>query len=327
MSRTQYYLRRTIQTALLIAGVSVVLFTLFRLMPGSYLTTLTNPSMTPEQIERLREMWGLNDPIYIQYISWVRNLATGNAGTSLAYGEPVLGLVGNALRNSFVLALPGILGAFAVGSLYGTLLGLKQESWIDRYGPLPPTLVGVTPDFFMAMILLTVFSGWFNVFPAGGMASLDILTSTSGWQIYTTGSFWVHYVLPFATIVLGYLYYPALIMRGSIIDVKDQEFTKYQRAVGLAKWDRIKNIMKHASLPVITTLPASTSRAISGLVLIELIFNWPGIGTLLFESVLARDTPVIQFMFLIIAVWIIVGNFVVDIFYTVIDPRISLGEE
>lgn len=326
MSRVEYYVRRIVHTVILIFAVSVGLFTLFKMMPGSYLTTMTGGGTSPEQLEQLREMWGLDQPLYVQYYSWMSNLVMGNAGKSLAYGQPVVTLVANAIRNSFILALPGILGAFVLGSLYGTLMGLKQESWIDRYGPIPPTLVGVTPDFFMGIILLTVFTGWFNIFPSGGMASLDIMTKMDGWEIYTTGNFWLHYVLPFLTIVLGYLYYPALIMRGSIIEVKDQEFTKYQYAVGLGKWERIRNIMKHASLPVITTLPSSTSRAISGLVLIELIFNWPGIGTLLFESVLARDTPVIQFMFLLIAVWIIFGNFAVDIFYTVVDPRITLGD-
>lgn len=326
MSRLEYYARRVVHTVFLIFVVSVGLFTLFKLMPGSYTTSMLGPGTSPEQAEQLREMWGLNDPLYVQYYRWVTNLLTGSAGMSLAYQKPVVDLVSEAIRNSMILALPGILGAFVVGSLYGTLMGLKQESWIDRYGPIPPTLVGVTPDFFMGIILLTIFTGWLDLLPAGGMASLDLITQGLGWRIYLTGSFWTHYVLPFLTIVLGYLYYPALIMRGSVIEVKDQEFTKYQRACGLGTWKRVKNVMKHASLPVITTLPASTSRALSGLVLIELIFNWPGIGQLLFQSVLSRDTPVIQFMFLLIAIWIIVGNFVIDIFYTLIDPRITLGE-
>lgn len=327
MSKIQYYVRRLVVTVFLIFSVASFLFIAFRLMPGDYATVMAGGGASPAELEEIRESWGLNDPLYVQYYEYMRNLASGNLGTSRVSNEPVWSYIREPLMNSLILVIPAILVAFVIGSVYGALLGTKSGTAFERYGILPPTIAGTTPNFFIGILLLLLFSSVFDLFPVGGMASYETYSAIdSHYEIYLTGDFWKHYVLPFTTIVLTFLYYPALIMRGSVIDVKGQEYTYFQRIAGLPSKTRFKHLMKHSSLPVITLLPAQTATAISGLVLIETVFNWPGIGTLLFESVLSRDTPTIQFLFLIVAVWIIVGNFIVDIFYTVIDPRITIED-
>ncbi|MFC6724097.1 ABC transporter permease [Halobium palmae] len=327
MSRLSYYGQRVVMSILLVFAIATFLFFSFRLMPGDYATLLLQQGASPEQVESVRESWGLNDPLYVQYLRWMFNMFTGDAGTSRQFSRPVVEVVGTAVRNSMILALPGVLVAFVIGSLYGALMGIKPGSRFERYGIIPPNLVGTTPDFFIAILLVYVFASTLGLFPTGSMLSIEAQKSVSGWRIYTTGSFWYHYVLPFSTVVIKYMYYPAMVMRGSVVEVRNQEFATYQRLLGLSSWTRFKHLMKHASLPVITVLPSVTARAISGLVLIEIVFNWPGVGALLFNSVIARDTPVIQFLFLLVAIWIVLGNFVVDVFYTLIDPRITVEGE
>ncbi|GGM59901.1 peptide/nickel transport system permease protein [Halarchaeum rubridurum] len=327
MSQLYYYARRTVVSVLLIFAIATFLFFAFRFMPGDYATLLLQQGASPEQVAKVRQMWGLDQPLYVQYFKWLGNMLQGNAGMSRQFNKPVLEVVLPALRNSLIVALPGVLVAFVLGSLYGALMGSRPNSFLERYGIIPPNVVGTTPDFFIGILLLTVFSAWLGWFPSGSIATIDTLTSTSGWGLYLTTDFWYHYTLPFLTVVIKYMYYPTLVMRGSVVEVRNQEFATYQRLLGLGKWRRFRHIMKHASLPVVTVLPAVTATSISGLVLIEIVFNWPGIGQLLLTSVFARDTPVIQFMFLLIAAWIVIGNFIVDIAYTIIDPRITIEGE
>jgi peptide/nickel transport system permease protein len=136
----------------------------------------------------------------------------------------------------------------------------------------------------------------------------------------------MHYILPFTAVFLRYLYLPSLIMRTSIVEVLDQDFVLYQRLVGRSKLNRLRQLAKHASLPVLTIYPISMTQAISGLILIETVFNWPGLGFELFKAILNRDFPVLQFVFFIIAVFIIISNFLIDILYGVIDPRVSIDD-
>jgi len=326
MSRLSYILRRIGITILLLFAINTFLFLAFRLMPGSYATVLAGRGASPEQIQHVRELWGLNQPLYVQYYQYLENLFNGSLGVSRVSKEPVWETIRTRLMNSFILTLPALVVAFILGSAYGGLLGRNLGSRFEKYGIIPPTSFGAMPDFLIAMIMVTVFSLHLDIFPTGGIVSVETYrTIDTNFELYFTADFWFHYILPFATIVFRFLYFPAMIMRSGIVDILDEGFIKYQKLAGLKSSTRYKRIMKHASLPVITLVPVVTARALSGLVLVEIVFNWPGVGKLLFDAVLIRDTPVIQFAFLLVAAWIVVGNFFVDILYTVIDPRISMG--
>jgi len=327
MSSAEYILRRAAISVVLILAVATFLFFVFRLMPGDYVTFLLGEGASPETAERLRQKWGLNEPLHVQYVQYMVNLFTGDAGSSKVTGQPVVQFVLPRLANSLILVLPAILTAFVLGSLYGAVLGTQEDSLLERYGIFPPTLIGTTPDFFIGIVVLFIFSAWLNLFPPSGMVSPGTRElATSHWDLYLTTDFLYHYTLPFLAVTLKYMYYPALVMRGSVVEVSGQEFSVYHKMVGLGALTRFKHIMQHASLPVVTLLPAVTATAISGLVLIEVVFNWPGIGLLVYDSILTRDMAVIQFVFLLIAIWIILGNFIVDIVYTLIDPRITYEE-
>lgn len=332
MSRLRYLTKRVAASIVLIFLIMTFLFFFFRTLPGDYGTLLVQSGASQESVEAIRAQWGLDDPLHVQYVRFLENILTGSAGTSHQFNAPVTDVVIPAMLNSIILVAPAIVVTYILGALYGTLMASNPGSKLEKYGVMPPTLIGTTPDFFIGIILIFLFASTFDLFPASGMASLETYSNLGGdpslFQLMGTTDFWLHYTLPFTAIILKYLYYPTLIMRSSVVEVKDEAFMFYHRMTGLSSRKRFRHLLRHASLPVITIFPQTMTRSISGLVLIEVVFNWPGIGKLLVDSVLVRDTPIVQFVFIIVAVWVVIGNFLVDLSYGIIDPRISIeGEE
>jgi peptide/nickel transport system permease protein len=330
MSRLRYIVRRTAVTAVLIFMVASALFLFFRLMPGNYSAMLIQQGLNPEQIERLEAKWGLNAPLYVQYISYISNLLTADLGNSFRYGKPVWELVAPRILNSFILVAPAITTTYIIGGGLGAVIGRYRGSLFEKSSIVTVSAFHSIPDFFLGILLIAAFSSTLNIFPTSGMLSVQTsiaMQSQPYWERFFLKEFWMHYALPFATITLYFMQYPALIMRNSVVEVSGQQFLHYHRLKGLPRFTLLRKLIRHASLPVLTLYPISLASSISGLVLIEVVFNWPGIGRLLVDSVLARDFPVIQFVFLVAAVWIILGNFLVDLLYGVVDPRVSVGDE
>jgi peptide/nickel transport system permease protein len=328
VSRLRYFAKRTVITGVLIFLVASALFLFFRLMPGDYTSLLIQQGMQPEQIARLEAKWGLNQPLYVQYVSYLQNLLTADAGQSFRHGSPVWELVRPRIINSFILVAPAITATYLIGGLLGAVIGKYRGGLFEKSSIIGVSVFHSIPDFFLGILLIAGFSEGLGIFPTSGMLSTQTSILMQGepyYERFLLPEFWMHYALPFATITLYFMQYPTLIMRNSVVEVSNQEFLHYHRLKGLPRLTLLRKLIRHASLPVITLYPISLATSISGLVLIEVVFNWPGIGRLLVDSVLARDFPVIQFVFLIAAVWIIIGNFLVDLLYGVIDPRVSVG--
>lgn len=327
MSRVRYYTFRTIQTVFMLWLALTLLFFLFRLMPGDFTDQMLFAGASPEVVEQFKEEWGLNDPLYVQYWRYLLNMLQGNAGESLEFRRPVVDYVRMRIFNSFILVAPGITFAYLLGSAYGLLAGMSRGSILEKYGIVPLIFVGAFPSFVTAIFLIVIFSSWLGWFPTGGLVSAEtrrLYTDAPWYGRYLTLDFLHHFVLPFTAVVFRYLFLPSLIMRTSVFEVQGQGFTFYNRITGLPTVKRFKHIAKHASLPVITLYPVSMTRAIGGLVLIEIVFNWPGIGSALVNGISGRDFPVVQFVFFLIAAFIILANYLVDIIYGIIDPRISV---
>ncbi|WP_129113638.1 ABC transporter permease [Halegenticoccus tardaugens] len=328
MSRLRYFAQRTAITIALIFLVASSLFLFFRLMPGDYSSLLVQQGMSADQVARLEAKWGLNAPLHEQYISYITNLLTADAGQSFRHSTPVWALVRPRIINSAILVFPAITATYIIGSLIGTVIGRYRDGFLEKSSIITVSVFHSIPDFFLGILLIAAFSQNLGLFPTSGMLSTETSIMLRGepfWHRFFLKEFWLHYALPFITITLYFMQYPALIMRNSVVEVSNQEFLHYHRLKGLPRMRLLSKLMRHASLPVVTLYPISLASSISGLVLIEIVFNWPGIGRLLVDSVLARDFPVIQFVFLVAAVWVILGNFLVDLLYGVIDPRVSVG--
>jgi len=329
MSRTRYYAFRTVHTVFLLWLILSLLFFFFRFIPGGYTTILTQQGVTQETVEAFKSQWGLDQPLHIQYVTFLKGYLTLELGNSFQYNTSVWDFVKMRIFNSFILVAPGITLGYILGSIIGTVFGTNRDSRLEKWGLVPIIFVGAIPIFFTGIVFIIVFAQWFDLFPTGGIIDVTLLRSLEGepwWRMYLTKSFALHYILPFSVIVLRYIYNPTLIMRTSVVEVLGQGFAYFQRVTGLPKIRRMKHIAKHASLPVITLYPVSMTRAIGGLVLLETVFNWPGIGYTLVEAVLVRDLPVVQFVFFLVAAFVVLGNYVVDIVYGYIDPRIIVGD-
>lgn len=327
MSRTRYFVFRTVQTFVLLFVILTFLFFFFRMMPGDYTDLLRQAGVSQEATEAFAERWGLDQPLHVQYWKYVLAFATGDFGNSLQYRTPVWDHVNHRILNSFILVAPGITAGYIIGSLLGVIFGNNRGEKIEEYGIVPIIAVGTVPLFFLGLIFIMIFSSWLGLFPPSGMLPSGFAAEyDEWWRVYFTREFLWHFLLPFTAIAVRYSYLPTLIMRTSVVEVKGQGFAYFQRVSGLPKWNRLRHLGKHASLPVITMYPVSMTRAIGGLVLIEYVFNWPGIGFTLVEAVFARDIPVIQFVFFLVAAFVILGNYVVDIVYSIIDPRVTVEE-
>jgi peptide/nickel transport system permease protein len=301
------------------------------MLPGDPATMFSFAGADPETVAAFREKWGFDDPLWVQYLRYMENIVFRlDPGVSVIKREPVLEVIKTPLINTVILFVPSITLGYLLGSLYGMVVGSNRGSLLDRYGIIPIVFIGAFPSFFTAILLVIIFSGYLGIFPPSGVVSAELFTEYQGsdwWKMYLTKDFVLHATLPFTAIVLRYLYLPSLITRTSVVEVSNQAFQFYHKITGKPRKVRMKHLAKHASLPVITIFPISMARAIGGLVLIEIVFNWNGMGFLLVESVFNRDYPVIQFVFFAIAAFVILSNFLVDVIYGFIDPRVSIGDE
>ena len=327
MSRRRYFVYRSIQTVFLLWMIITFLFFFFRLMPGDFIDLMLYEGIPPETAQALVRKWGLDQPLHVQYISYIANLLTLDAGFSLGARGPVWDFVQMKIFNTFILVAPAITLGYIIGAVLGTILGSKRGTQIERFGIVGTVVMGTLPIFFLGIIMIVIFSSWLNWFPSSGMLSPINAGKFEGlewWRPYTSQDFALHYILPFSVIVLRYINTPALVMRTSVVEVLGQDFIHYQRITGLPKFNRYRHLAKHASLPALTLYPVAMTRALSGLVLLEVVFNWPGIGQALVQAVLGRDFAVVQFIFLLLAIFILLGNWAIDMLYSYIDPRVTV---
>jgi peptide/nickel transport system permease protein len=329
MSRIEYFAKRGVQTVVLWFIIIVFLFFFFRLMPGDYTAMMLHSGVSPETAAAFKQKWGLNNPIYVQLWDYLVNLSQLDFGNSLSEGVPVWSLVQKRLFNSIILIAPAITAGYIIGSIWGAIIGNLDRSKLESYGITLAVFIGTLPIFYLGMLFIVVFGANIEWLPTSGIFSPDMTyeyRNAPWWRQYLTLDFAAHYILPFSVITIAYSSTPALLMRTSVDEVMGQGFAYYNRITGLPKWRRMAHLMRHASLPVLTNYPLSMSRAVGGMVLIEYVFSWPGVGSLLVSSVFARDFPVVQFIFILVATFILIGNFVVDILYGIVDPRVSVGE-
>lgn len=329
MVNFRYIVSRSIQTVVLLWAVLSLLFLLTKMMPGSFADIMTQQGASPEAMEAFREKWALDQPIYVQYWVYIEKFVFElNPGNSVRTGTPVIDLVAQKIFNTFILVAPGITIGYLLGTIGGTIMGFKRGSKIEKSGVGLALAAGSFPSYFTSILLILFFARYMNFFPVGGLVSIETQMSVkSDWGVYLTMDFLKHYILPLTAVVIRYIRTPSILMRTSVVEVVDLGFMDYHKLTGVPPAGRIRRLLRHAILPVLTMYPLSMARALSGLVLIESVFAWPGIGAELVRSITNRDFPVVIFILFITAAFIIISNFVVDILYSQVDPRITLGEE
>lgn len=323
MELRRYITRRMIQIIIIFFVILTVLFLLFRLAPGDPVSRMVDPDMTREDAEVLMAQLGLDKPLGIQYLIYLKNFFTGHFGVSFHYGEPVVDIIWNRLPNTILLFTTSII----LSALVGVFLG-KIASWHKGTKGDSAMTIGalVTHTVFLpwlALILIWIFAYKFGWFPINGMISEEVWLDPEAGFITKALDVMYHMVLPLSTLFLIHFGAYLLIMRSSMLETLKEDYILTARAKGLEeKVIRDRHAAPNAALPVVTSVGLSLAFSINGGALTETVFTWPGIGRELVSSVSQNDYPLAQACFLMIAGVVLVSNLVVDVLYAYLDPRI-----
>ena len=323
VQKLSYILQRLILMLISLFAVITILFFLFRVLPGDPASQLVSPRFSDEQRKALLEIHGLNEPLHIQYITYLGNVLKGNLGVSFQHGSPVFPFIINKTLNTLSITLPAIVLAFTFGPFIGANFAWHRNEPIDSYGTGLVLVAFAAPIFWTGMLGLMVFSFYFGWLPAGGMRA-PTYTETSLVSRFASVDFLRHAILPIVIFFLWRLSQPTLIIRNNMIDLLGAPFLKLKQAEGLPE----RNVMyrhaaRNALLPLIHYTALAVGFAFGGSIILETVFSWPGVGRAMWTAVLASDYPVAQGAFTMISVVIIVLNFFVDIISVYIDPRVA----
>jgi len=322
MGFLSYAGRRAAHTAVTLALLLVFMFVLFRLIPGDPTTLLLGTGeLTAEAQQRLRAQWGLDQSMLEQFISYGRNLLSGELGLSFYYRRPVTEVIAPMLANTLLLMLPIVVLAIGLGIATGTWLGWRRGERVEELGAVLVLVPRALPVFWTGIVFLSLFAYKLQWFPIGGIRE-TFFYPESWYQFIPYYDVLRHLVLPVATGVLASMADPLMIMRTSLIEVRDEEFMILARARGLSTRNLQRLARRSAFLPVLTYSAIMVGFAFGGQVLLEVVFTWPGMGRLMVNSVTQRDYPVAQAAFFLMAAVVIALNFAVDLIYGWLDPRI-----
>lgn len=322
MGLRRYVLTRIASTVLTFFVVATIVFFLFRQI-GDPTSLFFTPDMGPEQIQRIRESFGLTEPLYIQYLKYLVNIVTLNFGNSFFYSQPVAPLVVNHLINSLFLTIPAILIAYVAGILGGVIMAWRRGEAIETGGLIGALVFRSSPRFWVGLLLLFVFSFSLGWLPFGGMTSSEV-QYTGHLDLLTKPDFYLHIVMPIISMTLYLMGLPLLLMRTSMLEVINADFVDVCRAKGMTETTLMyRHVARNALLPVVTAFAVAIAFSFGGNVLVETVFSYPGIGRLMVNSAFRSDYPVAQFAFLLMAAAVLLMNLVADIIYGYLDPRVS----
>lgn len=319
---TTYALRRLLQIPVLLFGVVVVLFALIHLAPGDPVAALIGDApASPQYVAELRAHLGLDRPIHEQFGLYVWNLIRGDLGTSYYYSQPVLSLILERVGATVLLMLTGLSVATILGVALGIVAAARPNSPIDLGANLFAIVAYSLPVFWLGEIALLVFALYFGWLPAQGMTSLR-QTNTGLADLADRAS---HLVLPALVLATRYIAIDFRLQRSALLEVLSQEYILTARAKGLRpRIVLFRHALRNALLPVVTITGLNVGFALSGAVLTEVVFGWPGIGRLTLDAISHRDSPVLMGVFIFVTLTVVVANFVTDLVYAVVDPRIRL---
>ena len=328
----RFILRRLAFVLLTFFIFSLIIFALPRAIPGNPLASLlyqiiqqaqSNPDLVKAVHKKLLEEFGMDKPIYVQLFDFLVRTLRGDLGTSIAfYPRKVADLVFSYLPWSLGLLMPAIITAWVLGNLLGALAAYKRKTVTDNVLLTVFITLSQTPYYWLAMILLYVFAVIFKIFPLSGAYSPGLRPSLTLVFIIDMLN---HYILPFLSIVIGAIGGWAIGMRTMVIYELKSDYVSYVDSLGLSDRKILQYVFRNSVLPQITGLAINLGLMLGGSLITELVFSYPGIGYLIFRALLTLDYPLIQGTFMLLVSTLLLANFIVDIIYAFIDPRIRSG--
>lgn len=301
-------LSRVFSVMVVMVGVSFVTYGLVYLSPGSAAQVILRRKLhrepTPEEIAAFRAENGLEESFVEQYLTWLTNAIQGNLGTSYRTSEPVISLIIEHVSDTLVLAIAAITIALIVALPLGILGAIHRDTWIDYLSQTVSTFGIAVPNFIAGYALILIFSIWLQLTPVSGSGSLS------------------HLVLPAISLAIGIIAIVSQVVRTSVLEVLEEEYVDAVRSKGLREKIVIyKHVLRNAFIPIITVIGLQFGFVLNGAVVVEVVFQRPGIGTLLVDAVFARDYPVIQGVILVTALVFVLINQLVNLAYDLLDPR------
>ncbi len=314
--------RRLIQAVPLMLGVVIINFCLIQMAPGSFLELMTaeNQVSDPATIELLRKTYGLDDPVWLQLVKYIWALMQFDFGFSYRQNRPVIDAISDHLPATLLLMVSSITLALAVGVAAGVVASMKVRTLWDSIMSVAAMFFYAAPSFWLGIMLIVLFSVKLGWLPVGGMMTIGGAAGAGG-----VLDILHHLILP--TLALG-LFYAAIytrVMRSSMLEVAQLDFVRTARAKGLSRNQvTVGHVLRNALLPVVTILGVQMGTVLAGSVVIESVFSWPGVGSLLFDSVSSRNYPVVLGIMVLGSLVVIAANITVDLVYMWLDPRIEI---
>ncbi|MFB7140472.1 nickel ABC transporter permease [Gottfriedia sp. NPDC056225] len=307
---TQYILNRIVSAIIVIFGISILSFFLIHLIPGDPVKIMLGLNASPEQVAKLTHHLGLDKPLLVQYLQYINNVFHGDFGTSLKTGRPVLTEILDRFPETIKLAATGMVFAVIIGIALGILAAKYKDTIIDTFCTGLATLGVSIPSFWLGILLILVFSvklSWFPIADGTGLRSLILPAITLGVVMSTMIS---------------------RLTRNGMVEVLSNDFIRTARSKGLEERHILfRHAFRNVLIPIITVIGLQIAALLGGTVIIEQVFNWPGLGTLSIGAIMSRDFPMIQGTVLFMGAVYVSVNILVDIVYSLIDPRVKLNEK
>ncbi len=311
-----YLVRRLFQAVVLLLIVSIITFVLIRSAPGGP-SLLSNPELSRQDIEQMREQLGLNDPLPVQYGRWLKNVLRGNLGRSYNTVEPVRSLIASRLPNTLLLTGLALCLSIMLSIPLGVISATHRNSAVDRFVAGVSFFSVSIPVFWLGIILIIVFSVELGWLPGGGMTTLG--------QSFSLADRIRHLILPTFVLATANLAELTRYTRSGLISVLSEDYIRTARSKGLSNRAVIfRHALRNALIPVVTVIGVLLPRAVSGAAITETVFSWPGMGRLAVEAASTRDYPVVLGTTLIVAIVVIISSLLTDLVYGYLDPRIRV---
>lgn len=313
----KYLIKRLLQAVPLLILITILCFVLIDLAPYDAMDAKVTDKMTPEMIEQMREEAGLNDPLPVQYLRWLKNLLKGDLGQSLINKTNIATDLKEKIPNTIKLVLPSYATAFLLAIALGLIAGRYKNTWVDKIINSLASVGLAVPTFFVALLFIYFFGLKLDLFPVMGMHSL-------GEDSFE--DFLHHLVMPYTVLVIGFL--PDLVryVRSSTITQFDEDYVTVQKAFGSSSGTiLLRHVSKNVLLPMITKLGMALPMLVTGAVITETVFAWPGIGVYFTTAIRNLDYPIVMAVLVLSGTLVILGNLISDILCALIDPRIRVG--
>jgi peptide/nickel transport system permease protein len=311
-----YVIRRLALVLVVLVAVSFLVFAITAILPANVAYLILGPFAPPEQVKALEIKLGLNDPVLVQYWRWASRFITGDFGESMLMNRPIAPILSEAIQRSLVLTLTSFILIATIGVTLGVVAALRHNRPLDHAVSVATYLGIAVPEFFWAIVVILVFASYLGWLPASGYEPL----SAGFWS-------WAkHLIAPTITLVFAHLAHVSRLTRSSMIEVLQSPYVMAARAKGLPeRVVVIRHALRNALLPTITVLALDVGRLMGGIVVIETVFGYPGLGRLLVFSIQQRDIPTLQASIIVVAAVYALANLAADLLYAWLNPKIRYG--